>query len=29
MVLALGILAGIGPAIQAMRLNMADALRRM
>ena len=28
-VLALGILAGIGPAIQAMRLNMADALRRM
>lgn len=28
-VFALGILAGIGPAIQAMRLNMADALRRM
>ncbi len=29
MVLTLGFLAGIGPAIQAMRLNMADALRRM
>jgi putative ABC transport system permease protein len=28
-VFGLGILAGIGPAIQAMRLNMADALRRM
>lgn len=28
-VFALGLLAGIGPAIQAMRLNMADALRRM
>ncbi|MDB6056982.1 MAG: ytrF [Verrucomicrobiales bacterium] len=28
-VLALGFLSGIGPAVQAMRLNMADALRRM
>jgi putative ABC transport system permease protein len=28
-VFALGILAGIGPAIQAMRLNIAAALRRM
>ncbi|MGZ4963064.1 MAG: ABC transporter permease [Limisphaerales bacterium] len=28
-VFALGLLAGIGPAIQAMRLNLADALRRM
>lgn len=28
-VIGLGILAGIGPAIQAMRLNVADALRRM